>query len=256
MEPLLAQLKALPAKLGKVGTVVAAAVVVALMIVVAAISLGTPGGQYQYAFTNLTAEHYNGRDAFVSRLKTDRERILAAEKSNPGEAVVHKNLADMKKVLAPNVIVYQKGGWVLHMLRGQIGTEKFWQGIRDYYHRYRDSNASSAVMLWAMSSTIRILTDGCAMASDYEEAGNAASRWAMIVGERTSSTAPRAIAARGMVAELAVCGSCTHATPPSARITSRPCAPSSFAPDSRMPSSRDAYTCAADSNMTSIDGRE
>jgi aminopeptidase N len=48
----------------------------------------------------------------------------------------------MRTVL--NQLVYQKGGWVLHMLRKQIGTETFWQGIRDYYRRYRDSNASTA----------------------------------------------------------------------------------------------------------------
>jgi aminopeptidase N len=39
--------------------------------------------------------------------------------------------------------VYQKGGWVLHVLRGQIGTAKFWAGIREYYRRYRDGNAST-----------------------------------------------------------------------------------------------------------------
>ena len=44
----------------------------------------------------------------------------------------------------PNSIVYQKGAWVLHMLRGYRGTPLFWQGIREYYHRYRDSNASTA----------------------------------------------------------------------------------------------------------------
>ncbi len=43
----------------------------------------------------------------------------------------------------PNPIVYQKGAWTLHMLRGQSGTEKFWEGIREYYRRYRDSNAST-----------------------------------------------------------------------------------------------------------------
>jgi aminopeptidase N len=30
------------------------------------------------------------------------------------------------------------------MLRGQIGREKFWAGIREYYRRFRDSNASTA----------------------------------------------------------------------------------------------------------------
>lgn len=92
-------------------------------------------------FTLLTLEHYEGRDAFVKGLKQSREAVFAIEKKNPGLAVRHDNLSDMKRVL--NGLVYQKGGWTLHMLRGQIGTEKFWTGIRDYYHRYRDSNASS-----------------------------------------------------------------------------------------------------------------
>jgi aminopeptidase N len=47
----------------------------------------------------------------------------------------------MKAVL--NRLVYQKGGWVLHMLRGVVGTDKFWQGVREYYRRYRNVNAST-----------------------------------------------------------------------------------------------------------------
>ena len=59
----------------------------------------------------------------------------------PIKPVIHRNLADMSKVL--NRLVYQKGGWVLHMLRGTIGTEHFWDGIREYYRRYRNQNAST-----------------------------------------------------------------------------------------------------------------
>jgi aminopeptidase N len=92
-------------------------------------------------FTLLFTEHYEGRDAFVAGLKGSRDTILAVEKRSPGLAVLHDNLADMKKVLNP--LVYQKGGWTLHMLRSLMGTEKFWLGIRDYYQRYRDSSAST-----------------------------------------------------------------------------------------------------------------
>jgi aminopeptidase N len=42
-----------------------------------------------------------------------------------------------------NLFVYQKGGWTLHMLRNVIGTETFWTGIRDYYRRYQNQNAST-----------------------------------------------------------------------------------------------------------------
>ncbi len=53
----------------------------------------------------------------------------------------------------PNQIVYQKGGWSLHMLRGELGTDKFWTGIREYYRRYRDSNATTADFEKVMEET-------------------------------------------------------------------------------------------------------
>jgi aminopeptidase N len=93
-------------------------------------------------FTHLTREHYSGRDSFISGLIRDKDRIAQMEERLPGQAVVHDNLDDMGRVLSG--IQYQKGGWVLHMLRGQIGTDNFWAGIRDYYATYKDSNASSA----------------------------------------------------------------------------------------------------------------
>jgi aminopeptidase N len=92
-------------------------------------------------FTLLFVEHDSGRDAFVAGLKRSREIVFATESRNPSLAVIHDNIVDMRRVL--NQLVYQKGGWVLHMLRGEVGTDKFWSGIRDYYARYRDRNAST-----------------------------------------------------------------------------------------------------------------
>jgi len=92
-------------------------------------------------FTLLFVEHYQGREAFVAGLQRSRDQVLSLEKRSPGVAVLHDNLADMKNVL--NQLIYQKGGWTLHMLRSLMGTEKFWAGIRDYYQRYRDGSAST-----------------------------------------------------------------------------------------------------------------
>jgi aminopeptidase N len=64
-----------------------------------------------------------------------------AQKAAPDQPIIHRNIADMSRVL--NRLVYQKAGWVLHMLRGTIGTEAFWAGIREYYARYRNQNAST-----------------------------------------------------------------------------------------------------------------
>jgi aminopeptidase N len=92
-------------------------------------------------FTLLFTEHDRGRDAFVAGLKRSREIVFTTEGRNPGLAVIHNNLADTRKVV--NRLVYDKGGWTLHMLRNLIGTEAFWAGIQDYYRRYRDGNAST-----------------------------------------------------------------------------------------------------------------
>jgi len=93
-------------------------------------------------FALLVTEHYRGREAFVEGLKKSRNTVFRAEQQLPGSAVVHNNLSDTRRVL--NQLVYQKGGWVLHMLRAQVGTDKFWAGIREYYSRYRNANASTA----------------------------------------------------------------------------------------------------------------
>jgi len=92
-------------------------------------------------FTLLYTEHYAGRDAFVEGLNRSRRTVLEAEKKMPGQPVIHNNLSDMRRVL--NQLVYQKGGWVLHMLRELTGRDAFQQGIREYYKHYRDANAST-----------------------------------------------------------------------------------------------------------------
>jgi aminopeptidase N len=92
-------------------------------------------------FTLLYTEHVEGRDAFIAGLKRSRSTVLDLEKKLPDTPVIHRNLSDMRRVL--NQLVYQKGGWTLHALRGLIGTEAFWNGIREYYRRYQNGNAST-----------------------------------------------------------------------------------------------------------------
>jgi aminopeptidase N len=93
-------------------------------------------------FTLLFIEHQYGREAFVNGLKSSQKRIDDFHKKNPGYLIVHNNLQDMKDVVTGQT--YQKGSWILHMLRGKIGTENFWRGIRTYYKKYRDKNANTA----------------------------------------------------------------------------------------------------------------
>lgn len=55
---------------------------------------------------------------------------------------MHDNLSDMSQVTTGQI--YQKGAWVLHMLRGVMGDEAFWAGIRSYYRAHQDGHATTA----------------------------------------------------------------------------------------------------------------
>jgi aminopeptidase N len=46
--------------------------------------------------------------------------------------------------------IYQKGAWVLHMLRGVMGDEKFFAAVRAYYEKYKYSNAETKDLVTIM----------------------------------------------------------------------------------------------------------
>ena len=52
--------------------------------------------------------------------------------------IIDTGITDPNQELSANS--YQKGAWVLHMLRGLVGDSAFFAGIRDYYRVYRDSS--------------------------------------------------------------------------------------------------------------------
>lgn len=93
-------------------------------------------------FTLLYIEHAYGRDEFLSGLEDSRQRVIEFDKQRPDYRVVHDNLSDMSQVTTGQI--YQKGSWMLHMLRGMIGDEAFWSGIRSYYRAHQDGHATTA----------------------------------------------------------------------------------------------------------------
>ena len=92
-------------------------------------------------FTLLFVEHAYGREAFLESLAGSRDAVREFEKKRPGYRIVHDNLSDMTAVTTRQT--YDKGAFTLHMLRGLLGDEVFWRGIREYYARYRDLNATT-----------------------------------------------------------------------------------------------------------------
>jgi aminopeptidase N len=92
-------------------------------------------------FTLLFIEHHYGKEAFVAGLIKSKKTVDDFYLKNPKYRIVHDNLTDMSKVVS--IQTYQKGSWILHMLRGMIGTEVFWKGIKSYYKKYKDVNATT-----------------------------------------------------------------------------------------------------------------
>jgi aminopeptidase N len=99
-------------------------------------------------FTLLFIEHAYGRDEFQAGLRDSRNTVVAFDAKSPNYRVVHDQLSDMSQVTS--AMTYQKGAWVLHMLRESMGDDRFWAGIRDYYRTHRDGSASTAEFQEAM----------------------------------------------------------------------------------------------------------
>ena len=92
-------------------------------------------------FTLLFIEHAYGRDEFVAGLRNSADRVFTQYENDPEYRIVHDDLADMGRVTSG--ATYQKGSWILHMLRNHMGDEAFWDGIRVYYAQYMNGNATT-----------------------------------------------------------------------------------------------------------------
>ena len=88
--------------------------------------------------TILYFEHKYGSDTAKKMLEKDREKVIqfAKKKMRP---VVDSSVTNYMELLNANS--YQKGAWVLHMLRRAMGDVNFWKGIRAYYKTFAGRNA-------------------------------------------------------------------------------------------------------------------
>lgn len=98
--------------------------------------------------TLLYMESKYGTDTLKAELADDRLKVIAlnARRHTPiVDTAVHSNY---KQLLNANS--YQKGSWVLHMLRRQVGDSIFMRGIRDYFAAFKGRNANTEDFRHAM----------------------------------------------------------------------------------------------------------
>ncbi|MCC8424545.1 M1 family metallopeptidase [Mucilaginibacter sp. UR6-11] len=91
--------------------------------------------------TNYYLENKYGEDTLKKCLATQRAKVLKFEKYRFTPVVDTTIKTDYMPLLNANS--YEKGSWVLHMLRRKLGDGAFWKGINTYYLKYGGSNANT-----------------------------------------------------------------------------------------------------------------
>jgi aminopeptidase N len=92
--------------------------------------------------TNLYLEDKYGEDSLKNLLRKQRSEIIDYSKEHATPVVDSSQSHHLMNLLNDNS--YQKGAWVLHMLRRKTGDSLFWKAIRLYYKTYAAGNASTA----------------------------------------------------------------------------------------------------------------
>jgi len=92
-------------------------------------------------FTLLFIENAYGYDEYKKGLEQAKRSVYKYAEKDSTFSIVSERSAEKDEVTS--TITYQKGAWVLHMLRELIGKDKFKNGIRSYYKKFMNSNATT-----------------------------------------------------------------------------------------------------------------
>lgn len=89
----------------------------------------------------LWMEHTGGMSAYFAHMKGFDYGYFSGTVYDP------KGFIDNPAIYAT---IYQKGAWVIHMLRGVMGDEKFFAAVKAYYEKYKYSNAETSDLVAIM----------------------------------------------------------------------------------------------------------
>jgi len=85
-----------------------------------------------------------------SKMEKSRSRVISYYYRNP-KPVIDTTIVNLRRLLSTNS--YQKGAWVLHMLRDKIGEEAFWTGLQNYYSKFKNKNALTKDFRYCMEES-------------------------------------------------------------------------------------------------------
>ena len=92
-------------------------------------------------FSALYMQHAYGDEEFNKEMQNKKQDIFDFQAQAPGKIIIDSTETNLMDLLNTNS--YQKGSWVLHMLRYELGDKLFWKCIKAYYLKYRNKNADT-----------------------------------------------------------------------------------------------------------------
>ncbi len=92
-------------------------------------------------FTLLFIEHAYGHDEYIAGVKNAKKSVYDYIKKDSLFSIVSNRSAETGAVTSG--LTYQKGAWIMHMLRDKIGEVNFRNGIQAYYKKYFNANATT-----------------------------------------------------------------------------------------------------------------
>ncbi len=92
-------------------------------------------------FTLLFIEKEYGKEEYLKGIIKARKSVFDMAVKMPEFSIVSPRSAEKEPVTSG--ITYQKGAWVLHMLRNLVGELNFQKGIQSYYAKFYNANATT-----------------------------------------------------------------------------------------------------------------
>jgi aminopeptidase N len=89
---------------------------------------------------NLWAQHAYGDSAMRAGMARERDEIIQSPATD--QPILDSTITEKWRLLNTNT--YQKGGWLLHSLRGLLGDSAFFHGLTAYFREYQHKNALSS----------------------------------------------------------------------------------------------------------------
>ena len=93
-------------------------------------------------FTLLFIEDEYGKDEYIKGIIKARKSVYDMSVKMPDFSIVSERTAEKEDVTSG--ITYQKGAWVIHMLRNLMGEKNFKKGIQNYYAKYFNANTTTS----------------------------------------------------------------------------------------------------------------